>query len=79
MFRTGSAAMAENNSMPAFATAQLAFGYPWWLSYGHLPIVFGALLLMLLGYWLKWSRWPIVGLCVLVLWSSAAFVIAPWS
>ena len=28
--------------MPLFATAHLNFGYPWWLSYGHLPIVLGA-------------------------------------
>ena len=42
--------------MPVSASA-LDFGYPWWLSYGHLPVD-GHLLpsFLLLGYFLKWSR-----------------------
>jgi ubiquinone/menaquinone biosynthesis C-methylase UbiE len=68
--------MAENSSMPEPPTAHLAFGYPWWLSYGHLPIFVSALLVMLIGYWRKWSKWPVLALCALVLWSSAGFVIA---
>jgi SAM-dependent methyltransferase len=70
----GSAAMAENGYMPASTTA-LAFGYPWWLSYGHLPIVACALLLLLVGYWRKWSRWPMLIVGAVALWSSAAFVV----
>src|SRR5258706_6922563 len=56
-------------------TAQLDFGYPWWLSYGHLPIVAGALSLLLLGYVRKWSKWPMLLLGVLLLWSSVAFLV----
>lgn len=61
--------------MPVSANAPLDFGYPWWLSYGHLPIVVGAVSLLLLGYTRKWSKWPMVFLGVLVLWSSAALLV----
>jgi ubiquinone/menaquinone biosynthesis C-methylase UbiE len=61
--------------MPVSANAHLNFGYPWWLSYGHLPIVACALALLLLGYTRKWSKWPMFLLGALVLWSSAAFVV----
>jgi SAM-dependent methyltransferase len=56
-------------------TAQLNFGYPWWLSYGHLPLVAGAVSLLLLGYVRKWSKWPMLLLGVLLLWSSVAFLV----
>jgi ubiquinone/menaquinone biosynthesis C-methylase UbiE len=62
--------------MPVSANAHLNFGYPWWLSYGHVPIVACALALLLLGYTRKWSKWPMFLLAVLALWSSAAFVVA---
>jgi ubiquinone/menaquinone biosynthesis C-methylase UbiE len=62
--------------MPVSTNAHLNFGYPWWLSYGHLPIVACALALLLLGYARKWSKWPMFLLAVLALWSSAAFVVA---
>jgi ubiquinone/menaquinone biosynthesis C-methylase UbiE len=58
------------------SNAHLNFGYPWWISYGHLPIVAVAGLLLLIGYMRKWSIWPMLILAVLVLWSSAAFVVA---
>jgi ubiquinone/menaquinone biosynthesis C-methylase UbiE len=73
-FSMGSAAMAQNSSMPA-STSALAFGYPWWLSYGHLPIVACAVALLLLGYWRKWSKWPMLIVGVVALWSSVAFVV----
>src|SRR5438876_1746588 len=66
----------EYELMPLFATAHLNFDYPWWLSYGHLPIVLGAVSILLLGYKRKWSKWPMLFLGVLVLWSSAAFLVA---
>ena len=62
--------------MPVCAIAHLDFGYPWWLSYGHLPVVAGAVSLLLLGYTRKWSKWPLLLLGVLLLWSSAAFLVA---
>lgn len=62
--------------MPVFASAQLDFGYPWWLSYGHLPVMAFALLLLLLGYFRKWSRVAMVVAGLLLVWSSAGFVLA---
>ncbi|MBI3472780.1 MAG: class I SAM-dependent methyltransferase [Candidatus Solibacter usitatus] len=61
--------------MAVFAIAQLDFGYPWWLSYGHLPLVLGAAALLLAGYRRKWSKWPMLALGVLALWSSAALLV----
>jgi ubiquinone/menaquinone biosynthesis C-methylase UbiE len=66
----------EFDSMPVSATSNLDFGYPWWLSYGHVPIVVAAVAILLLGYSRKWSKWPMLLLGVLVLWSSAAFLVA---
>ncbi len=62
-------------SMLLFATAQLNFGYPWWLSYGHLPIVAATLALFLLGYVLKWPKGLLLFFGVLLLWSASAFLI----
>jgi ubiquinone/menaquinone biosynthesis C-methylase UbiE len=65
----------EFSFMPVSAIAHLNFGYPWWLSYGHLPIVAVAVAILFLGYRRKWSTWPMLLLGVLVLWSSAAFLV----
>ena len=46
--------------MPLSATAYIDFGYPWWLSYGHLPILALAAPMLLLGYARKWSKWPML-------------------
>ena len=62
--------------MPLCAIAHLNFGYPWWISYGHLPLVVGAVSILLLGYRRKWSKWPMLLLALLVLWSGAAFLVA---
>src|SRR3979490_2953526 len=62
--------------MPVFAIAQIDFGYPWWLSYGHLPIIAGGISMMALGYARKWSKWLMLFLGALVLWSSAAFLVS---
>src|SRR5947208_14995634 len=61
--------------MPVSANVHLDFGYPWWLSYGHLTVVVPAAALLLLGYARKWSKWPMVLFGLLLLWSSAAFVL----
>src|SRR5579863_3528034 len=55
--------------------SHLDFGYPWWLSYGHLPLVAGASALLLLGFARKWSRWPMLLLGLVLVWSTAAFVV----
>src|SRR5271165_2164595 len=52
------------------------FGYPWWLSYGHLPFLAAAAGLLLLGYWRKWPKWAMLLLGVFALWAGAAFLIA---
>ena len=62
--------------MPALATASIDFGYPWWLSYGHLPLVAGSGLVLLVGFWRKWPLWTIILLSPLFLWSSTAFLAA---
>src|SRR6266446_2775315 len=51
------------------------FGYPWWLSYGHLPILGVAALILVLGYWRKWSRWFMLFVGVLAVWSGVAFLV----
>jgi SAM-dependent methyltransferase len=62
--------------MMVLANARLDFGYPWWLSYGHLVILAPAILVLVLGYRRQWSTWPMLLLGALVLWSSAAFLVA---
>ena len=56
--------------------AELDFGYPWWLSYGHVVVVAIAALLLALGYARKWSRAPMLLLCVIAVWAVAALVVA---
>jgi SAM-dependent methyltransferase len=58
------------------STASVNFGYPWWLSYGHLPFLAAALLLLLLGYSRKWPKWPMLLLGLFALWSFSAFLVA---
>jgi len=59
-----------------FASANtLDFGYPWWLSYGHLVLLAPALAGLLFGYIRKWSRWLVILFGALALWSSVAFLL----
>jgi ubiquinone/menaquinone biosynthesis C-methylase UbiE len=57
------------------SSAPVNFGYPWWLSYGHVPLLASTLLLLLLGYWRKWSKWPMLALGLFALWSFSAFLV----
>jgi SAM-dependent methyltransferase len=61
--------------MPVAASGQIDFGYPWWLSYGHLAVfgVFAAGLF--LGYARRWSKWLMIVLGALALWSATAFLL----
>ena len=53
----------------------LDFGYPWWLSFGHLA-VFGVVAAALLaGYVRKWPRWLMVLIGAVALWSSSVFLL----
>lgn len=53
--------------------AQIDFGYPWWLTYGHVPVVAAALFFCLVGYFFKWSRVPMLLVGLVTIWSLAAF------
>lgn len=61
--------------MPGPVNAHLDFGYPWWLSYGHLVVLALCAVGLLLGYSRKWSKWPMFFLGVLALWSTAVFLL----
>lgn len=53
----------------------LDFGYPWWLSYGHLILAAAAVSLLLLGRARKWPKAPMFLAGVVALWSTAAFLV----
>jgi|SRR5579864_139664 len=56
--------------------SQIDFGYPWWLSYGHLVVTALALTFWLLGRARKWSKVPMILIAALGLWSVAALAVA---
>ena len=53
--------------------AHLDFGYPWWLSYGHLALAVPALALFALGYVRSWSKWMLALLGFFALWATTVF------
>ena len=59
--------------MPAHS--QLDFGYPWWLSYGHLPILAVAAIVFVAGYAGKWPKWLLFLSALIAAWAGSAFVI----
>ena len=61
--------------MLALATGSIDYGYPWWLRYGHLPILVAGLAIGLLGYARKWSRAVMLLVGAFVFWSGAALLI----
>lgn len=61
--------------MLTLATGSIDYGYPWWLSYGHLPILIVGLALGMAGYARKWSRLAMLFVGVLIFWSGAALLI----
>jgi ubiquinone/menaquinone biosynthesis C-methylase UbiE len=56
--------------------SQLHFGYPWWLSYGHLVITAIALSFWLLGRARRWPTVPMAVIAALTVWSVAGFAVA---
>lgn len=56
--------------------SQINFGYPWFLSYGHLVVTAVALSFWLLGYARKWSKVLMVLIGAATLWSAAGFLVA---
>src|ERR1017187_9942304 len=61
--------------MNLFAYASIDYGYPWWLSYGHLPILAAAIVLLLAGFFRKWRVWPMLLIGVVAVWAAAAFLV----
>jgi hypothetical protein len=57
------------------STGSIDFGYPWWLSYGHVPLLAVAAFLLVIGGIRKWSNWSKLLLAVFALWSAAAFTV----
>ena len=51
------------------------FGYPWWLSYGHLAVLGAAAVLLAVITALRGALWIRIGLGLVALWSLAAFVL----
>jgi SAM-dependent methyltransferase len=59
--------------LSAFAT--IDYGYPWWLSYGHLPILAVTLAVLFVGRVRRWPVWLMLCVGMVALWSGAAFLI----
>ena len=57
-------------------SSQINFGYPWFLSYGHLTILLVALSFWILGRARKWPKAPMILIGAVTLWSAAAFLVA---
>jgi len=55
--------------------ASIDFGYPWWLSYGHVPLVVVAFALLWLGYKRKWSILPMLLVGIFAAWAGAAMLV----
>lgn len=54
---------------------QIDFGYPWFLTYGHLVITAPALALWLLGRARHWPKIPMFLIGAVTVWSVAAFLV----
>jgi ubiquinone/menaquinone biosynthesis C-methylase UbiE len=51
------------------------FGYPWWLSYGHLTVLLPALAGLLAGWSRKWPTWLMMAMGVVALWAGGALLV----
>jgi ubiquinone/menaquinone biosynthesis C-methylase UbiE len=52
------------------------FGYPWWLSYGHLCVAVFLLLVLIVGWRRRWPKVVVAVLLCGVLWAGTSFVAA---
>lgn len=51
------------------------YGYPWWLSYGHAPLLAVTGAVAAIAYRRRWPRWLVAVAAALALWSVAALVV----
>lgn len=58
-----------------FAPASIDYAYPWWLTYGHLPVLAAAAAILYLGYLRKWGIWLMLFPMAVALWSGTAFLV----
>jgi SAM-dependent methyltransferase len=72
-FSAGSAALVQHAGMST--SAALNFGYPWWLSYGHLVILVPAALALLAAFVRRWPVLVKVVLGMVTAWALVAFLI----
>jgi ubiquinone/menaquinone biosynthesis C-methylase UbiE len=56
-------------------TASIDFGYPWWLSYGHLTLFIPAVAGLVAGRIRKWPSWLMAVLGLAAAWSGAALFV----
>lgn len=54
---------------------QFDFGYPWWLSYGHLVVLIPSLALLVLAIQRKWAHWITLLAGFVVVWSASALLL----
>ena len=51
------------------------YGYPWWLTYGHLVVLAVTVAVWAIARWLPWPRPLVIVLAAAALWSAAAFLV----
>ena len=56
-------------------TTSLDFGYPWWLSHGHLIVLVPAIAGLAVGRIRKWPLWGMALLGLVAAWSGAAYFV----
>jgi len=56
-------------------TTSIEFGYPWWLSRGHLIVLVPALAGLVVGRIRKWPLWGMALLGLVAAWAGAAFLV----
>jgi SAM-dependent methyltransferase len=57
------------------AYIHIDFGYPWWLSYGHLPLLAAAIVLVAAAYIRQWPRWTLLLCALFAIWAGAALAV----
>lgn len=62
--------------MSGLIIASPDFGYPWWLSYGHLVLALIIAAILWLGYVRRWSKVAMFLTGALLVWATTAFIAA---